>query len=247
MPTDQAPPDPTPVEPTAADRTAHDHPADTVCETDPESRESDADGDSEPDSACERDDEPGGPRVAALERRVAELEAEVAAVRGLLDGVAAVDETVERRAAAALAKVEALEERFDPEEGTLVRERLPTTRGDGHAEGVDGDRTGRHRNPRGDADPNSDERPQQADALGRDPGVLDDGRPTGSSNVPHTDSRAPTGMAGGSRAHRDDPNAADHDSTEGGAISSVGADALGGDGAEDADQSLAARLRDAFR
>lgn len=247
MPTDQTPPDPTQVGPTAADCTANDHPADTVCEADPESRESDAD--SEPASACERDDDPGGPRVAALERRVAELEAEVAAVRGLLDGVAAVDETVERRAAAALAKAEALEERFGPEEGALVRERLPNAHGDGQAEGVDGDRTGRCRTDRRDAEPNPNPkaRPQQADERVRAPSVRGDGRPTGPNSASQPDSRAPTGATGGAHAHRDDANAADHGSTEGGAISSVGGDALGGDGMEDADRSLAARLRDALR
>lgn len=47
--------------------------------------------------------------LEALRERVATLEAELDAVRGLLDGVRAVDDSVERRADAALAKAERLE------------------------------------------------------------------------------------------------------------------------------------------
>ena len=59
--------------------------------------------------------------VADLERRIAGLEAELDAVRGLLTGVEAVDEAVERRASTALAKVETLEARVDTGESGLVR------------------------------------------------------------------------------------------------------------------------------
>ncbi|WP_336022033.1 DUF7310 family coiled-coil domain-containing protein [Halobellus salinisoli] len=65
--------------------------------------------------------------VASLERRLASVEAELDAVRGLLGGVDAVDEAVERRASIALAKVESLEERLKSSDGGLVRERLPET------------------------------------------------------------------------------------------------------------------------
>lgn len=60
-----------------------------------------------------------------LERRVAELEAELAAVRGLLGGVEAADEAVAQNAAVALSKVESLERRLGPSGDGLVTERLP--------------------------------------------------------------------------------------------------------------------------
>ncbi|WP_435182923.1 DUF7310 family coiled-coil domain-containing protein [Halobellus sp. EA9] len=63
-------------------------------------------------------------RIDRLERRVASLESELDAVRGLLGGVAAVDEAVERRASIALAKAESLEREFSAAEPGVVRERL---------------------------------------------------------------------------------------------------------------------------
>jgi hypothetical protein len=86
MPTDS-----TPAESTAANSAARDH-ADAA-EPGAESGDGTADAD----------------RVAALERRVADLEAELEAVRGLLAGVEVVDESIDRRASTALAKAEALE------------------------------------------------------------------------------------------------------------------------------------------
>ncbi|MDS0297966.1 hypothetical protein NDI76_04360 [Halogeometricum sp. S1BR25-6] len=74
--------------------------------------------------------------IRRLERRVAELTAELDAVRGLLGGVEAVNESVERRADLALATAErAATERAaaDRESDGLVVERLP----DGND--VDGD------------------------------------------------------------------------------------------------------------
>jgi hypothetical protein len=69
-----------------------------------------------------------------LERRVEELTAELDAVRGLLGGVEAVNDSVERRADLALAAVERLtdERAVEGESDGLVAERLPD--GDG---GVD--------------------------------------------------------------------------------------------------------------
>jgi hypothetical protein len=52
-------------------------------------------------------------RVVELESRVDELDAAVQAVRGFLGGVSAVNESVERRADAAVATVERLERRLD--------------------------------------------------------------------------------------------------------------------------------------
>lgn len=61
--------------------------------------------------------------VAALDDRLADLEAEMQALRGYLGGVSAVDESVEKRADAALAAVERLESQLvdDP---ALTVERL---------------------------------------------------------------------------------------------------------------------------
>lgn len=64
-----------------------------------------------------------GAAVRRLERRVEELAAELDAVRGLLGGVEAVNESVERRANLALAAVE--EATTDREADGLVVERLP--------------------------------------------------------------------------------------------------------------------------
>ncbi|MFB6252259.1 MAG: hypothetical protein ABEI27_11365 [Halobellus sp.] len=78
------------------------------------------------DAACgDADDE--SDRIGELDRRVTELEAELDAVRGLLGGIEAVDEAVERRASIALAKAEALEDAFGAEQNGLVRERLSDT------------------------------------------------------------------------------------------------------------------------
>lgn len=52
-------------------------------------------------------------RVEALEDRVEELDAAIQSVRGFLGGVSAVNESVERRADAAVAAVERLERRLD--------------------------------------------------------------------------------------------------------------------------------------
>ncbi|MDS0293564.1 DUF7310 family coiled-coil domain-containing protein [Halogeometricum luteum] len=62
-----------------------------------------------------------------LERRVEELTAELDAVRGLLGGVEAVNDSVERRADLALAAVERLtdERAVEGESDGLVAERLP--------------------------------------------------------------------------------------------------------------------------
>ena len=68
-------------------------------------------------------------KIEALEGRVASMEAELDAVRGLLGGIEAVDEAVEQRASIALAKVESLERRVGEEDG-LVRERLSDTPAD---------------------------------------------------------------------------------------------------------------------
>ncbi|ELZ27203.1 hypothetical protein C474_17694 [Halogeometricum pallidum JCM 14848] len=64
-----------------------------------------------------------GDAVRRLERRVEELAAELDAVRGLLGGVEAVNESVERRANLALAAAERA--RTDRETDGLVVERLP--------------------------------------------------------------------------------------------------------------------------
>jgi chromosome segregation ATPase len=61
--------------------------------------------------------------VAALDDRLTDLEAEVQALRGYLGGVDAVDESVERRADAALAAVERLEAQL-ADDPALTVERL---------------------------------------------------------------------------------------------------------------------------
>lgn len=76
------------------------------------------------DSRDREVDDGVGAELEALRERVATLEAELDAVRGLLGGVQAVDESVERRADAALAKVERLESSMTEESG-LVVERVP--------------------------------------------------------------------------------------------------------------------------
>ncbi|NHX35649.1 MULTISPECIES: DUF7310 family coiled-coil domain-containing protein [Halolamina] len=58
-------------------------------------------------------------RIADLETRVDELDAALQAVRGFLGGVSAVNESVERRADAAVAAVDRLERRLD-EDGAPV-------------------------------------------------------------------------------------------------------------------------------
>jgi hypothetical protein len=111
MPSDsdrRARPTPSSSDPRAATADASDQP------TEPESTAS--------DPGC--GDAVEAARVVALDRRVTELEAELDAVRGLLGGVEAIDEAVERRASIALAKVEALEEAVSAEPNGLVRERL---------------------------------------------------------------------------------------------------------------------------
>ncbi|KPN30727.1 hypothetical protein SY89_01465 [Halolamina pelagica] len=52
-------------------------------------------------------------RLSTLEARVDELDAAVQAIRGFLGGVSAVNESVERRADAAVAAVDRLERRLD--------------------------------------------------------------------------------------------------------------------------------------
>lgn len=97
----------------------------------PSSRRSDAG----PDAPAETTPSPDGTTVedlersiADLERRVSDLTAELDAVRGLLGGVRAVDESVERRADLALAAVERLAD--DREADGLVVERLPEVHGE---------------------------------------------------------------------------------------------------------------------
>jgi hypothetical protein len=65
-------------------------------------------------------------RVATLEDRVATLEADLAALRGLVGGVRERDESVERRADIALAKVERLERSMQVAPGLEV-ERIPVS------------------------------------------------------------------------------------------------------------------------
>jgi chromosome segregation ATPase len=60
--------------------------------------------------------------LTALDERVAELEATAQSLRGYLGGVQSVNEDVERRANAALAKAEALE--ADSDDDALVAERV---------------------------------------------------------------------------------------------------------------------------
>ncbi|MFB6304950.1 MAG: hypothetical protein ABEH47_07275 [Haloferacaceae archaeon] len=63
-------------------------------------------------------------RADDLEARVGDVESGLQAVRGYVGGVDAVDESVERRADAALAKVEALEAHLD-DDPELAVERVP--------------------------------------------------------------------------------------------------------------------------
>lgn len=82
-------------------------------------------GDSNGGETSDRDATDGrDAEIEALRERVATLEAELDAVRGLLGGVQAVEESVERRADAALAKVERLESSMAGESDLLV-ERVP--------------------------------------------------------------------------------------------------------------------------
>ncbi|AUV81016.1 hypothetical protein C2R22_04525 [Salinigranum rubrum] len=68
-------------------------------------------------------------RLDALEARLDTLDATTQAVRGYLSGVDGVTEDVERQAALALAKAEAVEAHvFDADEGLAV-ERVPATEG----------------------------------------------------------------------------------------------------------------------
>lgn len=79
-------------------------------------------------------------RADDLDARLGEVESGLQALRGYVGGVDAVDEAVERRADAALAKAEELEALLVDEPGLTV-ERVPTERdGDGNGEaGADGD------------------------------------------------------------------------------------------------------------
>jgi len=72
------------------------------------------------------DDEALESRVETLEARVDELDAAVQSVRGFLGGVSAVNESVERRADAAVAAVERLERQLGDGDGEPV-----TSTGDG--------------------------------------------------------------------------------------------------------------------
>lgn len=247
MPTEPTPSEPSSTTPTPTDRVAHDGP---TGETEPDG--SAPSGVPESVAAPDRDDDPDTGRVAELERRVTQLEAELDAVRGLLDGVETVDERVERRASAALAKAETLEERFTSEEA-LIRERLPDTGEDCRREGVDGGRTGRRRA----SEPDPEGGPRAGSQV-RDGGDQDGGRHAGTADVPGPDAGASTGPAGDGRSRPATANATDGGSAGPGAITSVGSArsnddrAAGADdaraaGADDADRSLAARLRDAFR
>jgi hypothetical protein len=74
--------------------------------------------------------------LADLTDRVAELEADLEAVRGLLDGVQAVDDDVERRANLALAKAESVEAAVADETGLAV-ERVPVAAADAADDGPD--------------------------------------------------------------------------------------------------------------
>ncbi|MBB6645833.1 DUF7310 family coiled-coil domain-containing protein [Halobellus ruber] len=229
------PTEPFPAESTATDRRVADYDPDSTEQT-----ESDPDDGSDPKSTGEEDTAGrDGDRVAALERRVADLEAELEAVRGLLDGVDAVDETVERRASAALAKAEALEERFEPEKTGLVRERLPDAGDDGREAGDD--RADRRREDPRDPSPDS-RRPGSRgrngnDSEGRGRVGRTDGREAGNGTSP--------GAIGGTRRRPDGADATDEEPADTGAISSV--DTERSDADTGAEGSLAARLRDAFR
>jgi hypothetical protein len=72
-------------------------------------------------------------RLSELERRVTAIEAELESVRGMLDGVNAIDEAVERRASVALAKVETLERAFDDGRKGDPRSATAATQRDGSA------------------------------------------------------------------------------------------------------------------
>ena len=251
MPTDS-----TPAESTAANSAARDH-ADAA-EPGAESDDGTADAD----------------RVAALERRVADLEAELEAVRGLLAGVEVVDESIDRRASTALAKAEALEERFAPDGTGLVRERLPDPSGGDRREDGAGERPPdpndnpagppARRDSTGERDTvgyrhvtdfatpecrnSSRGYSQQYENRGDSPeprGGHDRGRARG------TDGRESTGPAGRDRAHAGGGGTADGGATGPGAISSVGSGASTPTSdptdTEDTDRSLAERLRDAFQ
>ena len=77
-------------------------------------RSLDANGDSDgPSDGAHSDTDEFEARLAELESRVDELDAAVQAVRGFLGGVSAVNESVERRADAAVAAVERIERRLD--------------------------------------------------------------------------------------------------------------------------------------
>lgn len=196
-------------------------------------------------------------RMADLERRMAELEADLDAVRGLLDGVDAVDKVVERRASTALAKVEALEARVGTRESGLVRERLADPQNPNPDAGDAGD-------PASDAEAYTPETHTPSERASATPQAdvprdRDAGRLTGGS--PDADGPASAVGSDSSRHERADLDA---DTANGGAgaISSVGGGGQatnpgssltdstpGRDGATDTDgdPSLASRLRDAFR
>jgi len=246
MPT-EPPSDPTPAASSTTDRDDPDSHHRAGCATDaPESGRRGAVSDDGPGSGAGEGsgDGSGSDRVAALERRVTDLEAELDAVRGLLDGVEAVDEAVERRASTALAKAEALEARVGPEEPGLVRERL-SGGADDRREAVAGDR------------PEAADRGLDRDAGGQtrspeprrreEPG-LSAGGPAGSVGSCGRDGSAPTDPTEHDRTHPDDAATTDQGPSGTGAISSVGSDALR-EGTDDADgdRSLAERLRDAVR
>jgi hypothetical protein len=194
----------------------------------------------DPESTGEEDTvDRDGDRVAAVERRVADLEADLEAVRGLLDGVRAVDETVERRASAALAKAEALEERVDPGTRGLVRERLPDA-GESGREPGDG-RAGRRREEHRDSNTGSENRRDSGGRERDDRERID--RPGGRD----AENGASPGLVGGTRRQPDGAAATDGDPADTGAISSVGAGGRDDASTEESGGSLAARLRDAFR
>ena len=259
MPT-EPPSDPIPAAPTATDPDGHVRHDDATDTSGPEQRGAvpgdGAETEPDPESSAEAETGRNGNHgeaddVAALERRVADLEAELDAVRGLLDGVGAIDETVERRASAALAKAESVEERLDSGERGLVRERLPDDDRDQSA-------PDRRRTPR-DRDPEPAARSDRAGSGTRaDRGREGDDRPGRTEPGDRGPSAAP--VDGADRTRAAESGATDDAAAGSGAISSVGsgaadagrtATAAGGAGpaepAEDADRSLAARLRDAFR
>lgn len=101
------------------------------------------DGDATADGAADASDiEAVESRLATLESRVDELDSAVQAVRGFLGGVSAVNEAVERRADAAVAAVERLEDRLDGEgaiDGSHVRADLDERLDDPETEAADDD------------------------------------------------------------------------------------------------------------